>query len=337
MQYGWNFIGNPFNFEIPFSKLSLQLGQPLDIRIFDGTSWSRADALDMLKPFEGYAVFVDDPNTLFINPDLSSVSDNANAAKTNHANAFLWAIRIRARSRLAHDADNLAAVTDQATEEWDRLDRPDPPVIGDYVSVYFNHPEWNKATARYSTDARPAPDDGVVWPVEIVTARRDQVHLTFAGLSGVPSEYEVWLVDEVLGLQQDLRQTDTYTVVGGGARDPRSLKLVVGRPGFLESTVAIGQELPERFELFPNFPNPFNPATTIRYGLPEASVVELVVYDLLGRQVALLKGRQEQTAGYHTVIWDGRDAGGKQVASGIYFVRMQAGRFVQTQKMVLVK
>ena len=134
---------------------------------------------------------------------------------------------------------------------------------------------------------------------------------------------------------QNLRQTPTYTVAA--TTDPRSLKLVVGKPGFLEGELAESREIPTHFELFPNFPNPFNPSTTIRYGLPVASPVSLIVYNLLGQQVATLETGTEREAGYHAVVWDGRSDAGTPVASGVYFVRIRAGAFVQTQQMVLVK
>ena len=167
------------------------------------------------------------------------------------------------------------------------------------------------------------------------TTIRDRVELTFEGLDDVPAAYEVWLVDEVLHVTQDLRQTPRYAVAGSPT--PRPLKLVVGRRAFVDDEVQAGQELPTRFELFPNFPNPFNPATTVRYGLPTAEWVSLVVYNVLGEKVATLEAAADRAAGYHAVIWDGRSDAGIAVASGVYFARMQAGRFVQTQQMILVK
>ena len=86
-----------------------------------------------------------------------------------------------------------------------------------------------------------------------------------------------------------------------------------------------------RFDLFPNYPNPFNPTTTIRYVLPRASTVTLTVFDVAGRKVATLaNGRY--TAGRHVVRFDGRG-----LASGIYYYRIEAGGFRQTRKMVLLK
>lgn len=103
-----------------------------------------------------------------------------------------------------------------------------------------------------------------------------------------------------------------------------------------EIGVTAGVGVPETFALLPNYPNPFNPATTIRYGLPEASQVFLVVYDLRGREVRILvNGIQER--GYNSVIWDGTDDAGRPVSTGVYLYQMRAGDFIRTRKMALLK
>jgi hypothetical protein len=93
---------------------------------------------------------------------------------------------------------------------------------------------------------------------------------------------------------------------------------------------------PEGFALSDNYPNPFNPSTTIAYQLPSTGAVSLVVYDQVGREVATLVN-QSQAAGVHVVAWDGRDAAGRIVASGSYFYRLSSGGNVQTKRMVLMK
>lgn len=94
--------------------------------------------------------------------------------------------------------------------------------------------------------------------------------------------------------------------------------------------------LPEKFALHTNYPNPFNPTTTIKYSLPEACNVTIVVYNITGQTVKTLVNGFE-SAGEHSVIWDGRDASGQSVASGIYLYRISAGRFTDTKKMQLLK
>jgi len=336
LELEWNLIGSPFSFPIPLSNVFTQSGTRVDFRSYDGV-WESLAASDSLKPFEGYAVFnaAGKEDILFINPDLTTPTLSAAKAAARGSEDLLWSIRILARSQQARDIDNVAGVSAKASDQWDGFDRPEPPGIGDYVSVYFPHPEWKNKASRYSTDVRSEPDDGLAWLFEVTTTVHDKVHLTFEGLAEVPPEFEVWLVDDLVQVSQNLRQTNTYVVAGSVA--PRSLKLVVGNRAFMENEPDASPELPMRFELFPNFPNPFNPSTTIRYGLPVAARVSLIIYNVLGEKVATLEANAEKQAGYHVVVWDGRSNAGILVASGVYFVRMRAGLFMQTQQMALVK
>ncbi len=100
----------------------------------------------------------------------------------------------------------------------------------------------------------------------------------------------------------------------------------------LESSLSI----PDDYVIYPCFPNPFNPSTTIRYGLPEMSNVQLVVYDIEGRLVASLMNTN-QAAGYHEVVWNGLDATQNQVSAGLYFTRIETGDFSKTIKMLFLK
>jgi hypothetical protein len=98
-----------------------------------------------------------------------------------------------------------------------------------------------------------------------------------------------------------------------------------------------GQEnIPSRFVLGQNFPNPFNPVTSIEYYLPKSTWVNLLVYNILGQRVRVLVD-EHQSPGYKSVQWDGKDSQGKEVTSGIYFYRIEAGNFVQAKKMVLIR
>ncbi len=91
------------------------------------------------------------------------------------------------------------------------------------------------------------------------------------------------------------------------------------------------KNIPESFHLNQNYPNPFNPSTNIKYGLPTASNVKLEVYNFLGQKIITLLDSY-QSAGYHEVKFDA-----SQLASGIYLYRLQAGEFIQIEKMMLLK
>lgn len=96
------------------------------------------------------------------------------------------------------------------------------------------------------------------------------------------------------------------------------------------------QEIPEDYHLWHNYPNPFNPSTTISYDLPTRSDVTLKVHDIQGREIITL-AKETRNAGRHNAEWNGLDASGNPVSTGVYFARLQAGDFNKTIKMVYLK
>ncbi|HLP17332.1 MAG TPA: T9SS type A sorting domain-containing protein [Bacteroidota bacterium] len=93
---------------------------------------------------------------------------------------------------------------------------------------------------------------------------------------------------------------------------------------------------PSAFALMQNSPNPFNPTTMIRYQVPTSSYVRITVYDLLGKEIASLVDEQQQP-GIYTAVWNGRDARGSGVSSGVYMYRLSAGAYSEIRKMNLMK
>jgi hypothetical protein len=92
----------------------------------------------------------------------------------------------------------------------------------------------------------------------------------------------------------------------------------------------------QEYELCGNYPNPFNPNTTIFYTLPRQSHVELKVFSIMGQEIATLVS-EPQPAGSHTVIWNGKNQSGKPVPPGLYLCRMRCGKFVKARKMLLLE
>ena len=100
--------------------------------------------------------------------------------------------------------------------------------------------------------------------------------------------------------------------------------------------VSVKEEVPTQFILFPNYPNPFNPSTTISFSLPKENRVELAIYSISGQRVrTLLSGRM--SAGTYSSVWDGRDDSGRPVSSGVYLSRLTAGKNTAVRKMLLMK
>ena len=94
--------------------------------------------------------------------------------------------------------------------------------------------------------------------------------------------------------------------------------------------------VPEQFTLHQNYPNPFNPVTSLRYDLPEDGLVNITIYDMMGRIVKTLVN-SPQTAGYKSIKWNATNNRNEPVSAGLYLYTIQAGEFRQTKKMVLLK
>jgi hypothetical protein len=90
-------------------------------------------------------------------------------------------------------------------------------------------------------------------------------------------------------------------------------------------------EFPSQFVLEQNYPNPFNPTTTIQFQIPNSSFVNIIVYDLLGNEIATLVNADKSPGTYETVF------NASNLSSGMYFYKVQAGSFVEIKKMILLK
>jgi hypothetical protein len=119
------------------------------------------------------------------------------------------------------------------------------------------------------------------------------------------------------------------TIVLAGSQTYSAFAFIGTPSGVL--SVTDRQVNPVEFRLEQNYPNPFNPSTSIRYGIPHQSVVTLVVFNPLGQRVATLVN-EIQEAGYHDVSFDG-----SYLSSGVYFYKLQAGSFVQTKKLLMLR
>ncbi len=106
---------------------------------------------------------------------------------------------------------------------------------------------------------------------------------------------------------------------------------------YCPANVGIGKNTKlSSFPILYNYPNPFNPVTHLRYNLPEDALVNITIYDMMGRQVSTLVSSQ-QTAGFKSVVWNADNDKGTSVSAGLYLYTIEAGQYRQTKKMVLLK
>ncbi|MCP4566767.1 MAG: T9SS type A sorting domain-containing protein [FCB group bacterium] len=204
------------------------------------------------------------------------------------------------------------------------------PVIGDIsmdvVTLRFS---WDNA---YSTDAilqyvpLEEPPDTRTWSVEsnnLVTAKpAPKAWRSFADGQLVLRKGDVF--DFKFAVDEPVKpgQTRDYIIRAVGKYQP-------------DPAVYSGV-LPNKYQLYSNYPNPFNPRTTIAYDLPQAGEVNLEIFNILGQRVATLV-EAYQEAGHYEVAWDSKDEGGQAVASGVYFYKLTTADFVNSRKMLLLK
>lgn len=190
---------------------------------------------------------------------------------------------------------------ENATDQYDRgTDNVSLPAMPDRPYVYLDNSLVKNVKA---------PDNVVTWDIHV---RGDFSVNTSADM---PEDYTLYLLDG----DQRINLDEVVNLTTG------TYKLV-----------AVKALIPENYVLNQNHPNPFNATTVINFGLPEAANVKLEVYDVLGQKlVTLVDG--EETAGFKTVMWDGEDAAGNNVATGIYFYKLTTDKFTSMKKMILMK
>jgi len=168
--------------------------------------------------------------------------------------------------------------------------------------------------ARFVGDSKVVSESG---EIEVVNTTET---LTFSyDIKIDAGEHMNWLLTSENGKGYILEGTGEITV-------PSSETFILNRESVIPVTFALHQ----------NYPNPFNPITTLRYDLPEDALVTLSIYDMLGREITQLVNISQQ-AGFKSVQWDATDNMGRPVTAGVYIYKIEAGEFVETRKMVLLK
>jgi hypothetical protein len=168
--------------------------------------------------------------------------------------------------------------------------------------------------ARFTGDMKYVIDNG---EIELIN---DTEMITIAyDIKVDAGENNKWVLSSKTGLDYVLEGTGELTV-----------------PSIEKFSLNKKSAVPTVFMLHQNFPNPFNPITTLRYDLPSGALVTLSIYDMLGKEITQLV-KATQQAGFKSVQWNGKDSMGNNVSAGVYLYEIQAGEFVQTKKMVLLK
>jgi hypothetical protein len=206
-----------------------------------------------------------------------------------------------------------------------------------YSDVYFDNESWTTGGSITVT----APNGGETWGVGTM----QNITWTSSGVTNARIELSInngstwtditastpstgsfsWTVSNTPSNQCIVRISDVSDPSTSDVSDAVfTIEVVPGVENDLSG-------IPDSYQLLQNFPNPFNPSTTIYYGLPEESSVVLRIYDILGNEV-FRHEEEQKPAGYHKSDFDA-----SQLNSGVYFYRIEAGDFVKTMKMLLLK
>lgn len=337
LSQGWNFIGTPFTVEVPTDNLQTSDGADLTLRSYGEDGYNTPDdPVTMMTPFEGYAVFVEEATTLTVDPPLPDSERTKQAAEAaalaDSLSSFPWRLRIRGTGPAGRDADNVAAVHPDAADGWDARDWLAPPAVVSGLEVAFDPPEGAPEDVPLSADVRAEFTRGTTWPLTVRTDTAGAVRLSVEGVEQVPAQFEVRLLDETTKETWNLRASPQARLDVLSDGETRSMQLIVGTNAYVQERLEDLEALPSKYVLDPPYPNPSAGPVAFQVGVPETERVTVEVYNVLGQRVATIKDDESMSAGFHTVMWEA-----PHLASGMYFVRMEAGSFRQTQKLVRVR
>jgi len=176
---------------------------------------------------------------------------------------------------------------------------------------------------------------GTLWANTTTAAADSGSYTNFVGMHGGSSQS---IINDTISLYlpQDSLYFDVVFTSYTGQNNGGGFSYI--RTSVNNSELDMDDEylLPDKYALQQNFPNPFNPRTTIHYELPNQELVKIIIFNLLGHQVKrLVDGFRG--AGVNSIVWDATNDHGQPVSAGIYIYQLQAGGFLQTRKMILLK
>ncbi len=322
---GWNLITNPIVRTLSWSTIKTlnAIADPL---------WSFTGSFSMTDNFEcyqGYYYFnSDDRGTLKIPYQNSTLQRIASGPQDSDH----WKVGVTLKSGTQENNSVFFGTAAGASTSIDRFDHRKPRSIGQLASVSFYRPDWDVDHSSFATDIRPAIADHERWDFRLENLGTQIAELSFEGLDLLPMDQQVFLINRQNAQAFDLRSNPNYEFVPSS--DNMNFTISVGSAEQVQNFMSsITPEVPFMSQ---NYPNPFNPITTVSYALPKASGVSLIVYDLQGNMVRVLRS-EFQSAGWYECSWDGLNNSGLPVSTGIYLTRLHTGSYIQTIKMLYLK
>ena len=161
----------------------------------------------------------------------------------------------------------------------------------------------------------------------------NSANISFIGIEDIPEEFSVYLVNDSKRIYYDLRNDPSIQYTP--ETKLTNFTVIVGKETLVQNRLE--ESIPREFDLGRNFPNPFNPSTTIPFALPTDAHVTIKIYNILGEEVCTLLSKDLET-GRHYTSWNGKDRNGNSVTSGVYIYQMATNSGKQLSgKMMLLK
>ncbi|MBC8186154.1 choice-of-anchor D domain-containing protein [candidate division KSB1 bacterium] len=322
---GWNQIANPFAFPIAFNPIHQNIVDKLYLP--DGTGGYTLT--NSMLPWAGYFVFVN--GTEQVSYDIAPVSSTPLHKPIIEKTE--WLIQLCAACGNCKDEINFFGISQLSSNDWDKKDYPEPPVIGDYVSLRFPHSDWSEFCEYYTADIRRKIEDGQIWAFEIRSNfSNSDIKLNWEKLLNPKSELNLTLYDKSRNKTVDMNQVSEYFFSPLSQKRVSNFQIFAGDQDFVEQQLEeIREQLPDSYRLLQNYPNPFNSTTAINFELPKEKYVKLILYNMIGEeQKTLVQGNFG--VGFHKVLLDA-----KELSSGLYIYKLEAGGFVDVKKLVVLK
>jgi len=230
--------------------------------------------------------------------------------------------------------DETVVFTKPDSADWTLPENQDRISANVWITRKHNQSIFNIAQEDGYSGAAGSPT-GTLWADTTTAAADAGSYTNFVGMHGGSSQS---IINDTISLYlpQDSLYFDVVFTSYTGQNNGGGFSYI--RTSVNNSELDMDDEylLPDKYALQQNFPNPFNPRTTIHYELPKQELVQIIIFDLLGHQVKrLVDGFRG--AGVNSIVWDATNDHGQPVSAGIYIYQLQAGGFLQTRKMILLK
>ena len=290
------------------------------------------DSATVAIPWRGYWIFSKKhltlriPNEPYFQPSAQSLDKPSTLMKVKgDQNAFLVNLTVACDNY--RDDYNVFGLSSLKTA---RL--PEPPYFKDFAALSF---EGRNGSFCKDVKTMPEATDAVVsWDVMVRTTQTGKNHhLQWSTVSTNSEPLYLYLVDPETETVINMNDKTEYDFTP--KKSEYKLRIYASKDDHFKPAI-----IPLQYKLSQNFPNPFNPSTTIRIGIPESGKnqrVSLKIYDVLGKEVKTLLAEGRLQPGYHKFTWDGTNYSGNPVSSGIYFYQLRAGRKSIMHKMILLR